>query len=157
MSALELDCSDWRLLKALQGNARLSNVALSEIVDLSPSQCSRRLQRLEQNNIIEAYQTQLNSVELGYEVTAFVTVTLDKSTSDAIQLFQKNIKSLETVLECYSVTGDDDYWLKVIAKNLPELSDFLTENLGSMPGIKNVSSTIVLNKIKHTSDIPLPI
>ena len=83
MSHIELDSYDWRLLKALQSNARLSNVALSEQVNLSPSQCSRRLQRLEQNNLIEAYFTQLNASELGFQITAFVSVTLEKSVKHA--------------------------------------------------------------------------
>ena len=81
MNHLELDSYDWKLLKALQTNARLSNVALSEQVNLSPSQCSRRLQRLEQSHLIEAYSTRLNSTELGYQVTAFVSITLDKGNS----------------------------------------------------------------------------
>lgn len=156
MNQLELDNYDWKLLKALQENARLSNVALSEQVNLSPSQCSRRLQRLEQSNLIEAYQTQLNSSELGYQVTAFVSVTLDKGNSLARKHFQERVAVMDTVLECYSVTGECDYWLRVIAHDLPSLSDFLNDVLSNMEGVRDVNSTLVLNKVKHISCIPLP-
>lgn len=156
MNPLELDAFDWKLLKALQTNARLSNVALSEQVNLSPSQCSRRLQRLEQSNLIEAYNTQLNIAELGYQVTAFVSVTLDKGNSLARKNFQECVAELDTVLECYAVSGPCDYWLRVISQNLGSLSDFLNEELSCLEGVRDISSTVVLNKIKHSTQIPLP-
>ncbi|MBJ7536939.1 Lrp/AsnC family transcriptional regulator [Marinomonas transparens] len=156
MNNIELDSYDWRLLRALQTNARLSNVALSEQVSLSPSQCSRRLQRLEQNNLIEAYLTQLNANELGYQVTAFVSVILDKSIKDSGGEFQNAIANIPTILECYSVTGDADYWLRVISQDLPSLSEFLSNSLSSLPCVRDLTSTVVLNRIKHASSIPLP-
>lgn len=156
MNQLELDAFDWKLLKALQTNARLSNVALSELVNLSPSQCSRRLQRLEQSSLIESYNTQLNISELGYQVTAFVSVTLDKGNSLARKNFQERVTSMDTVLECYSVTGPCDYWLRVIAQDLPALSNFLSDVLSHMEGVRDINSTVVLNKVKHSSSLPLP-
>lgn len=156
MNALELDSYDWKLLQALQANARLSNVALSEQVNLSPSQCSRRLQRLEQSKLIESYNTQLNTSELGYQVTAFVTVTLEKGNTRARKNFQERIEQMDTVLECYSVTGECDYWLRVIAHDLPALATFLSEDLAYMEGVRDASSTVVLNKVKQCSSVPLP-
>ena len=156
MNHLELDSYDWKLLKALQTNARLSNVALSEQVNLSPSQCSRRLQRLEQSHLIEAYSTRLNSTELGYQVTAFVSITLDKGNSLARNNFQERVATMETVQECYSVTGHCDYWLRVIAQDLTALSDFLSDELSNMEGVRDVSSTLSLNKIKYCTSVPLP-
>ncbi|MGO2356235.1 MAG: Lrp/AsnC family transcriptional regulator [Marinomonas foliarum] len=156
MSHIELDSYDWRLLRALQTNARLSNVALSEQVSLSPSQCSRRLQRLEQNNLIEAYFTQLNASELGYQITAFVSVTLDKRTKNSDKEFKQAIEAIPQILECYSVSGDSDYWLRVISENLPSLSSFLSESLSSLTCVRDLTSTVVLNRIKHAPSIPLP-
>lgn len=156
MNHLELDAYDWKLLKALQSNARLSNVALSEQVNLSPSQCSRRLQRLEQSNLIESYNTQLNISELGFQVIAFVSVTLDKGNSLARKNFQERVAAMETVLECYSVTGPCDYWLRVISQDLGTLSDFLNEQLSSMEGVRDISSILVLNQIKQNQHVPLP-
>lgn len=156
MSNIELDSYDWRLLKALQANARLTNVALSEQVNLSPSQCSRRLQRLEQNNLIEAYFTQLNANVLGFQVTAFVNITLDKSIQNSDKKFKEAIEAIPQILECYSVSGEADYWLRVISENLPALSTFLGESLASLPCIRDLTSTVVLNRIKHAPSIPLP-
>ncbi|CUB05248.1 Lrp/AsnC family transcriptional regulator [Marinomonas fungiae] len=156
MNNLELDAFDWKLLKALQSNARLSNVALSEQVNLSPSQCSRRLQRLEQSSLIESYNTQLNISELGYQITAFISVTLEKGNNLARQSFQEHVTNIDTVLECYAVSGSCDYWLRVISHNLAALSDFITEELSCLDGIRDVSSTIVLNQIKQRSHVPLP-
>ncbi|UTW00381.1 Lrp/AsnC family transcriptional regulator [Marinomonas rhizomae] len=156
MNHLELDNYDWRLLKALQGNARLTNVALSEQVNLSPSQCSRRLQRLEQNNLIEAYFTQLNASELGYQVTAFLNIKLDKSIKNSDQEFKKAIEAIPQVLECYSVSGEADYWLRVISENLPALSTFLNDSLASLPSVRDLTSTVTLNRVKYAPSIPLP-
>lgn len=156
MNNIELDSYDWRLLKALQLNARLSNVALSEQVNLSPSQCSRRLQRLEQNNLIEAYCTQLNASELGYQVTAFINIMLDKTKNDSDTSFTTAIADMPKILECYSVSGEADYWLRVISEDLPSLSLFLNETLSILPSVREVSSTLVLNRIKYSSSFPLP-
>ncbi|MBR7889419.1 Lrp/AsnC family transcriptional regulator [Marinomonas sp. A79] len=156
MNQIELDSFDWRLLKALQTNARLSNVALSEQVNLSPSQCSRRLQRLEQHNLIEAYFTQLNASELGYQVTAFVNIALDKRQQNSDKDFKQTIEAIPEILECYSISGEANYWLKVISSDLPSLSIFLNESLGNLPYIQDLTSTIVLNRVKYSPYIPLP-
>ncbi|MEP0073646.1 MAG: Lrp/AsnC family transcriptional regulator [Marinomonas sp.] len=156
MNHIELDSYDWRLLQALQQNARLSNVALSEQVNLSPSQCSRRLQRLEQHNIIESYFTQLNANELGYKVTAFIYVTLDKNIKNSDPEFKSTIANMPQILECYSISGDSDYWLKVISEDLPSLSVFLNESISILSSVKGITSTVVLDKIKQVPSIPLP-
>ncbi len=156
MSNIELDSFDWQLLKALQKNARLSNVALSEQINLSPSQCSRRLARLEQSHLIEAYCTQLNANELGYQVIAFINVMLDKTNHTSDTEFQKAIDGMPKILECYSVSGEADYWLRVISEDLPSLSVFLNESLSVLPSVRDITSTVVLNRIKHALVIPLP-
>lgn len=156
MNQLELDAYDWKLLNALQSNARLSNVALSEQVNLSPSQCSRRLQRLEQSKLIEAYNTHLNASALGFHIIAFISVTLDTGKPDARQAFQDHINQVDTVLECYSVTGECDYWLRVIAPDLPALSNFLNNELSLLTAVRDISSTVVLNQIKRCHNVPLP-
>ncbi|MBM6551376.1 Lrp/AsnC family transcriptional regulator [Marinomonas ostreistagni] len=156
MNQLELDAYDWKLLNALQSNARLSNVALSEQVNLSPSQCSRRLQRLEQSQLIQAYNTQLNSLALGFDVTAFISVTLNTGQASAREQFQQHISTLDTVLECYAVTGECDYWLRVIARDLPSLSEFLNQEIGALEAVRDIRSTVVLNKIKQRHCVPLP-
>ena len=114
------------------------------------------LQRLEQNNLIEAYFTQLNASELGYQVTAFVNITLDKSVKNSDKEFKKAIEAIPQILECYSVSGEADYWLRVISENLPALSTFLSKSLADLPCVRDLTSTVVLNRVKHAPSIPLP-
>lgn len=156
MQAIELDHYDWRLLKALQKNARLSNVALSDTVSLSPSQCSRRLQRLEQSGLIENYITHLNPSSLGFNVMAFVNVTLDKKGDKTAIAFQNEVNKIDNILECYSVTGDTDYLLRVVSADLKSFSDFMMDQLVSLPGVSQVKSTVILDQIKHQTVLPLP-
>ncbi|BFM50885.1 Lrp/AsnC family transcriptional regulator [Marinomonas sp. THO17] len=156
MNQIELDSYDWRLLRALQENARLTNVALSEQVSLSPSQCSRRLQRLEQSNLIEAYFTQLNANKLGFQVTAFVSITLEKGNKLANEQFKQAIVDMPKVLECYEISGDANYWMRVISEDLPSLSIFLNETLTALECVKDLTSTLVLNRVKNAPAIPLP-
>lgn len=156
MQAIELDHYDWRLLKALQKNARLSNVALSETVSLSPSQCSRRLQRLEQSGLIENYITHLNPSYLGFNVMAFVNVTLDKKGDKTAIAFQEEVNKIDNILECYSVTGDTDYLLRVVSADLKSFSDFMMDKLVSLSGVSQVKSTVILDQIKHQTVLPLP-
>ena len=157
MLTIELDNYDWRILKALQTNARLSNVSLSELINLSPSQCSRRLQRLEQSQLITGYFTQLDADQLGFGVTAFVSVTLEKHGENPALHFHQEIQNIPTILECYSVTGDADYLLRVVSPDLKTFSDFLMDHLISIASVSHVKSTVVLNKIKSSNSLPLPI
>lgn len=156
MLAIELDAYDWKLLNALQENARLSNVSLSELVNLSPSQCSRRLQRLEQSGLINSYATMLNEDLLGLGVTAFVSVTLEKHGENPAHHFQEAICDIPNILECFSVTGDADYLLRVVSTDLKSFSDFIMDHLVAIAGVSQVKSTVVLNKIKSSTSLPLP-
>ncbi len=153
---LDLDSYDLKLLQALQNNARLSNVTLSEMINLSPSQCSRRLQRLEQSNLIKGYFTQLDLDQLGFNVMAFVSVTLEKHGENPAHHFHQEIQKIPTVLDCYTVTGDADYLLRVISPNLKAFSDFLMDHLISITSVSHVKSTVVLDQIKSSHDCPLP-
>ena len=155
MTALELDSYDWRMIQALQENARISNVALSEYVNLSPSQCSRRLQRLEQSGLIEHYATILNHAQMGFGVMAFVSVTLEKHGENPAKDFHEVIAAIPNILECYSVTGDADYLLRVVLADLKTFSDFLMDQLVAIRGVSHVKSTVVLDRIKSSTNLPL--
>jgi Lrp/AsnC family leucine-responsive transcriptional regulator len=151
----ELDSSDLRLLAALQENARLSHVELAERVHLSPSQCQRRLKKLEQQGVIRGYATLLERDKLGLRVMAFVNVTLEKHGENPARDFRHTIAHEEAFLECWSVSGDADYLLRVVATDLKGFSDFLMYRLLRMPMVANVRSSILLEPIKHTTALPL--
>lgn len=152
---VDLDSFDIRLLSAIQVNARLTQVELAESVHLSPSQCQRRLKRLESAGIIKTYQTLLDHEVLGFSVMAMVNVSLSQHGRRAADQFQAAISAEPMILECWAVTGESDYLLKVIARNLKTFSDFLLERLLEIPVVGNVRSTILLQELKGTNAIPL--
>lgn len=153
--AVSLDAYDIRLLEALQQDGRLSQAQLSERVNLSPSQCSRRLQRLQELGVIRAWVAQLNADRLGLGVLAFVSVTLEKHGENPARAFHQAVQRKSQILECYSVTGDDDYLLRVVVSDLKAFSNFLMEELMTIPGVTHIRSTVVLDSIKTTTALPL--
>jgi DNA-binding Lrp family transcriptional regulator len=150
-----LDATDRRILQHLQRHGRASNLELAEAAHLSPAQCSRRHRRLEELGLVKAYEARLDSSSLGLSVTAFVHVTMERGHMREIQRFRGFVQSLPQVQECYAVTGDFDYVLKVVARDLKALSDFLLATLMQLPGVNAVRSSVCLDEIKCTSALPL--
>ncbi len=150
-----LDRYDRIILRLLQVNGRASNVELSEKVNLSPPQCFRRVKRLEASGAIRGYAAQVSMQRLGLDVVAFVSLTLDRDQNKKVRELEKTIRSFPEVLECYGISGDFDYLLKVVAKDLKSLSTFLTDRLMQVPGVSGVRSTVCLEEIKPTSPVPV--
>lgn len=150
-----LDATDRRILNALQENARLSNVELSEQVHLSPSQCHRRLKRLEDAGVVAGYAARLDPEAVGLGVTAFVSVTLGKHGENPAARFADAVRVIPEILECHSVTGEADYLLRVAAADLKAFSDFLMHELMRLPEVDAVRSSIALECIKAPTALPL--
>lgn len=156
MHTVELDRTDLRMLAFLQLHGRASNLELAQAVSLSTSQCHRRHRRLEGIGVIRGYETRLDAQLLGLGVTAFVHVSMEKGHRAQLRNFTDAISALPQVLECFSVTGDFDYVLKVMATDLKALSQFLMDTLMALPSVDNVRSSVCLDQIKSTSALPLP-
>lgn len=156
MHEIELDQFDRRLLQALQENGRLSHVELSERVHLSASQCQRRLKRLEEFGIIQHYVALLDPDKIGLMVMAMVSVTLEKHGERPAHAFKEAIQRYPQILECWSVTGEADYVLRVVAADLKAFSQFLMHELLSLPLVAGVRSNILLEQLKFTTALPLP-
>ena len=152
---IELDRQDARLLRALQENGRLSNVELSELIHLTPSQCQRRRQKLEELGVVQKYVAQVDPEKVGLHVTALISVTLGKHGERIADEFHQAIQHFPQVLECWSVTGDADYMLKVVATDLKSLSDFMMHQLLNLKTVSNIRSNILLDQLKHTTVLPL--
>ena len=150
------DATDRRLLQALQTDGRLRNVELSEQIHLSASQCQRRLKRLEELGVIRRYVALLDNEKLGLGVMAMVSVTLEKHGKDPAGAFHQVIKEEPAILECWAVTGDSDYLLRVVAADLKSFSDFLMHRLLGLPMVAGVRSTILMQELKATTALPLP-
>jgi len=154
-ATLQMDEVDLRILNCLQRRGEISNVELSEQVHLSAPQCSRRVQNLRRDGVILGYSAQLNREELGLGVLAFVSVTFDKAQYRRLGDLHKVVRDLPEVLECHAVTGDCDYLLKVVARDLEAYGTFLNAKLIQAPGVISVRSVVSLQTVKCTTALPV--
>jgi len=156
LHVIDLDQVDRRILAFLQSQGRASNLELAQAIGLSPAQCHRRHRRLEEQGVIACYETRLDAGRLGLSVVAFIHVAMEKGHIRDLKKFTDVIVDLPEVLECYSVTGDFDYVIKVIARDLKSLSQFLMDKLMRLPGVNSVRSSVCLDEIKCSASLPLP-
>ena len=120
-----LDATDWKILGLLQEDARISNVDLAQAVGLSPSPCLSRVRALEQRGFIRRYVTLLDPQRVGMKVSVFIQVTLEKQIEPALEVFEKAIRARPEVMECYLMTGEADYLLRVVVPDLQALEHFI--------------------------------
>lgn len=150
-----LDRFDISLLAALQKDAQATHQQLGEQIHLSASQVSRRIQRLQSSGIIRRYVALLDPALLGLGVRAVTYVTLLRHSGDEGMAFERDIAGFPEVLECYSVTGECDYILQIVAANLTDLSESVLRRLTRIPGVSSIRSNIVLQCIKSRTELPL--
>ncbi len=150
-----LDKFDRKLLKSLMHDGRATMSALAEKVSLSATQCARRLARLEAEGVISSYTVRLNRRKIGLGVVALVNVSLERQGDSQAQKFQQAVASLPEVIECLLLTGDADYQLRVIEKDLDSYAEFVTTRLMRLPGVANIRSSIVIGEVKADAPIPL--
>jgi DNA-binding Lrp family transcriptional regulator len=151
-----LDSFDWRLMAALQDDASLTNASLAEQIGLSASQVSRRRQRLEETGIIKGYRALIDPDGIGLAVTVFIHVALDTHSRDNARRFRDLVRLTPAVLEAHALTGEADYLLKLVVRDLRELSELVNEVFLPHESVARVRSEIVLETLKQTSGLPLP-
>ena len=152
---VSVDVFDLRILGALQDDGRLTNQELAEIAGLSASQCSRRRMRLEAEKVIAGYRAELNSEALGFSVIAFIQITLATHSPDNAKKFRALVNRIDDIQEAYSLTGDADYVLKAVLRDLKSLSDIVNNVLMPHPSVAHVCSSIVLDRLKESTRLPL--
>ena len=148
MQATALDRTDLALLRALQAEGRLSNVDLAERVNLSPSACLRRVQRLEAEGVITGYRAELDPAKLGLHLRAFVRVQLKSHGAADIARFAESINGWDEVERCHALTGDMDYLIEVRVQDLEHFSRFLLDRLLAGGQVADVNSSFVLRAVK---------
>ncbi|MEQ1929777.1 MAG: Lrp/AsnC family transcriptional regulator [Parvularculaceae bacterium] len=151
----EISDQDRRLLGALQDDCRQSAQDLAAAVNLSPATCWRRQKSLEERGLIAGYRAVLDRQKLGLAVSAYVHVTVERQFANVIAEIEKKIKERPEVTECCATTGDADFTLRVVAKDIAAYDRFLQRFLEELPGIGQVRSSIVLREIKATTKLPL--
>lgn len=151
----ELDDLDLSILRILQENGRISNVALAEEISLSPPATLTRLKRLESQGYIYNYVALLDWKRMGYDMLCFVNISLQMHQPEEVAKFRKRISQLPEVLECHHVTGEFDYILKLAIKNREDLDRFVMKQLTPIPGIARIYTSLALNEIKVTTALPI--
>lgn len=154
--SVKLDERDRELLRHLQEDARITNAELARRVDLSPPGLQKRLRKLEEAGVIESYATLLNREAVGYDMLCFVQVTLQRHEPEAVRRFRELVQEMPEVLECYHLTGEYDYLLKVVVRNRKHLEVFLMETLTPIPGMDKIRTSLVLSNIKVTTAVSIP-
>lgn len=155
MPKIELDATDWKILARLQDNARLSNVELARAVNLSPSPCLARVRRLEEGGLISRYVTLLDALALGLTVSVFIQVRLERQVEKALEIFERAIAERPEVMECYLMTGDSDYMLRVMVADVQALERFIVDFVAKIPGVGNLKSSFALKQVKYKTALPL--
>jgi len=152
----EFDRTDLRLLALLQRQGRATNAELAAQVNLSPSACLRRIQRLEATGVVAGYAARLDPQVLGLGLQAFVRVQLEKHGSAGIDRFVERVQGWDEVVACHALTGDMDYLVHVYVRDLEHFSHFLLDRLLNDSGVADVNSSFVLRTVKGFAGLPLP-
>ncbi len=148
MNSTSIDITDIKILRCLQKNGRQSINDLSEAVGLSATPVARRVRNLEQTGVIAGYCALLDEEKLGYDVSVFVSVQLDRQVDDALATFEKAVQTMPEVVDCWLMTGNRDYLLKVVTSGLKGFEQFLVGRLTKIDGVSSIESSIPLRRVK---------
>lgn len=151
----ELDDMDQAILRELQADARLSNAELARRINLSQPAVHNRVRRLEARGFIRRYVTLLDRDMAGYDLLCFIHVRMQIHQFDQIALFRERVKTIPQVLECYHVTGEYDYLLKVVVRNRHDLEDLVVNHLTPIPGVAHILTSLVFAEVKYSTELPL--
>lgn len=150
----ELDTASLRILDELQQNAELSNAELAEKVNLSASPCWRRVADMRSNGVIRGSVALVDPAQLGLLVNVFVHVTLEKQDKDSLKTFTDAVRDRPDIMECYLMTGSEDFLLRVVVEDLPRYQELVMNVLTQIPGVANIRSSFALDQVKYTTALP---
>lgn len=152
---VELDRFDRSILEILQSHGRISNQALADRVNLSPSPCLRRVRALEEAGFITGYRAQVDSRALGYDLMALLLISMDEHTPERFEHFETRVAALPQVRECLLITGQEaDYQLRVAAADMDDYQRLLLEHITRIQGVSGVHSSFVLRRVLHDRVLP---
>ena len=152
---MQLDNLDLRILHELQSDGSLSNVELSRRVHLSPSPCLARVKALETNGVIDRYVAIASATALGLGLNVFISISLRYQSKEALGEFERRISEHDEVMECYLMSGDSDYLIRVALADIGALEKFILEQLTPIPGIEKIRSSFALKQVRYKTALPL--
>jgi DNA-binding Lrp family transcriptional regulator len=152
---VDLDRFDKRILSELQKDGRISNVQLAGLVSLSESACLRRVRALEQSGLIERYVALLNQKEAGLSGTVFVHIALRREEQSELAAFEAAVQAIPEIMECYLMTGEFDYLLRVVISDMADFERLHNESLTRLPGVARVNSSVAIRTVRKTTELPV--
>lgn len=150
-----MDQFDRRILENLQHDGRATNVELASQVGLSPSPCLRRVRELEKAGVIRQYVALLEPSEVGIGVSVFAQVSLERQIEALLEAFEEAVRARPEVVECYLMTGNHDYLLRIVVPDLNAYRSFVLDHLSKAPGVANIRSSFALKQVKYSTALPL--
>ncbi|HMS67794.1 MAG: Lrp/AsnC family transcriptional regulator [Saprospiraceae bacterium] len=154
MSDFKLDKTDLRILKLLQENSKITNLDLSKKIGLSPAPTLERVKKLEQSGIIVSYHAKVDASAMGLNVKTYVLVSLAWQKPNALDNFIKKIKQIDEITECYIITGDADFLLKIVCKDIASYEKLLFKTLSQIEEIERLKTLMTLSKVKKEKVLP---
>jgi len=154
MSDFKLDQIDLKILKLLQENSKITNLELSKKIGLSPAPTLERVKKLEQTEVIQSYHAKVDAAKIGLNVSTFVLVSLAWQKDNALENFIEKINGVDEVTECYIITGDGDFLLRVICKDIPSYEQLLFKKLSQIEEVERLKTLMTLSKVKKSKILP---
>jgi len=152
---MHLDRKDIAILSQLQNNADITNAELAEKVNLSATPCFNRVKKMEEMGLIRGKVALVSASKLGLKINVFIHVSLKKQDEEALQSFESSIEECHEVMECYLMTGDEDYLLRVLVSDISELEKFILTRLTKIKGVSNIRSSFALKQVSYKTALPL--
>ena len=151
----ELDGIDLKILRILQDEGRISNLDLSKKIGMTPPPTLRRVRDLEKNGFIDGFRANLDPSKLGYDLTAWIFISLKNQNEESLNSFEKLVWGWETIRECYMLNGEVDFILKSVSKNMFEFNDFLLQNITSNENVLSVKTAFAIKTTKRLGNVPI--
>lgn len=152
-----LQTIDLKILNELQKDGSLTNIELARRIHLSPSPCLARVRALEDEGVIERYVALVSASSLGLGLNVFINISLKTQSKQALAEFEQRLSEHDEVMECYLMTGDSDYLIRVAVSDISALEKFILEQLSPIPGIEKIRSSFALKQVRYKTALPLPI
>ena len=150
-----LDSTDLKIVSVLQESAKITNAELAERVGLTPSPCLSRVRSLEAEGIINSYVALVTPATVGLPISVFIHVTLERQIYSSTEHFESKMQNQQEVMECYLMTGDSDYLIRVVVADIATLEAFIVNKLSKIAGVSNIRSSFALKQVKYKTALPI--
>jgi Lrp/AsnC family transcriptional regulator, leucine-responsive regulatory protein len=152
---MKLDKTDAKILRELQKDSSITNTELANRVNLSPSPCLTRVKRLEAEGLIRDYVALVDSEKLGLKLNVFISISLKAQSQELLKEFESRICAHDEVMECYLMTGDSDYLIRVVMPDMSTLERFIVDVISPMPEVENIRSSFALKQVRYKTSLPV--